>query len=119
MGVGSGGDKETNVPGFDHLYWVSHFITVPSQKQLTSLSFIYHSFPLDCKEIQPGHSKGDQSWVFFGRNDAEAETPVLLPGKSHGWRRLVGCSPWGREESDMTERLKKKKKLDFIQGGLL
>ena len=32
-------------------------------------------------------------------------TPVLLPGKSHGQRRLVGCSPWGREESDMTERL--------------
>ena len=32
-------------------------------------------------------------------------TPVLLPGKSHGWRSLVGCSPWGREKSDMTERL--------------
>ena len=32
-------------------------------------------------------------------------TPVLLPGKSHGWRSLVGCSPWCREESDMTERL--------------
>ena len=32
-------------------------------------------------------------------------TPVLLPGKSHGQRSLVGCSPWGREESDMTERL--------------
>ena len=35
--------------------------------------------PLDCKEIQPVYSKGDQSWVFFGRNDAEAETPVLWP----------------------------------------
>ena len=35
--------------------------------------------PLDCKEIQPVHSKRDQSWVFFGRNDAEAETPVLWP----------------------------------------
>ena len=33
--------------------------------------------PLDCKEIQPVHSKGDQSWIFFGRNDAKAETPVL------------------------------------------
>ena len=33
--------------------------------------------PLDCKEIQPDHSKGDQPWDFFGRNDAEAETPVL------------------------------------------
>ena len=35
--------------------------------------------PLDCKEIQPVHSKGDQSWVFFGRNDATAETPELWP----------------------------------------
>jgi len=35
--------------------------------------------PLDCKEIQPVHSKGDQPWVFFGRNDAKFETPVLWP----------------------------------------
>ena len=35
--------------------------------------------PLDCKEIQPVHSKGDQSWVFLGRNDAKAETPVIWP----------------------------------------
>ena len=35
--------------------------------------------PLDCKEIHPVHSKGDQSWVFFGRNDVKAETPVLWP----------------------------------------
>ena len=35
--------------------------------------------PLDCKKIQPVHSKGDQPWVFFGRNDAKAETPVLWP----------------------------------------
>ena len=35
--------------------------------------------PLDCKEIQPDHSKGDQPWVYFGRTDAEAETPVLWP----------------------------------------
>ena len=40
--------------------------------------------PLDCKEIQPVHSKGDWSWLFFGRNDAKAETPILWPphGKS-------------------------------------
>jgi len=37
--------------------------------------------------------------------EAMAPTPVLLPGESHGRRSLVGCSPWGREESDMTERL--------------
>ena len=35
--------------------------------------------PLDCKEVQPVHPKGDQSWVFFGRTDAKAETPVLWP----------------------------------------
>jgi len=35
--------------------------------------------PLDCKEIQPVHPKGNQSWVFFGRNDAKAQTPVLWP----------------------------------------
>ena len=35
--------------------------------------------PLDCKEIQPVHSRGDHSWVFFGKNDAKAETPVLWP----------------------------------------
>ena len=47
--------------------------------------------PMDCKEIQPVHSEGDQPWVFFGRNDAKAETPVLWPpdGKelTH-WKRL-------------------------------
>ena len=35
--------------------------------------------PLDCKEIQPAHPKGDQSWVFIGRTDVEAETPILWP----------------------------------------
>ena len=35
--------------------------------------------PLDCKEIQPGHPKGDKSWVFIGRTDVEAETPILWP----------------------------------------
>ena len=43
-------------------------------------------------------------WVNNRRRQCH-RTPVLLPGKSHGWRSLVGCSPWGREESDMTERL--------------
>ena len=40
--------------------------------------------PLDCKEIQPVHSEGDQSWMFFGRNDAKAETPVLWPPHAVG-----------------------------------
>jgi len=62
--------------------------------------------PLDCKEIQPVHSKGDQSWVFFGRNDAKAETPVLWPPHSKSW--LIGKDSdagrdWGQEEKGMTE----------------
>ena len=44
--------------------------------------------PLDCKEIQPVHSKGDQPWVFFGRNDAEAETPILWLPHAKSW--LIG-----------------------------
>ena len=46
--------------------------------------------PLDCKEIQPVHSEGDQPWDFFGRNDAEAETPVLWPPHAEltHWKRL-------------------------------
>ena len=44
--------------------------------------------PLDCKEIQPVHSKGDQSWVFTGRTDAEAKTPILWPPHAKDW--LIG-----------------------------
>ena len=62
--------------------------------------------PLDCKEIQPVHSKGDQSWVFIGRTDAEAETPILwLP---YVKSRLIEKDPdagrdWEQEEKGMTE----------------
>ena len=101
--------------------------------------------PLDCKEIQPVHPKGNQSWVSTGRTDVEAETPILWPPDAKNWliwkdpdagkdRRqedevvgwhhwlnghefewtpgvgdgqggLVWCSPWGRKELDMAERL--------------
>ena len=108
--------------------------------------------PLECKEIQPVHSEGDQPWDFFGRNDAKAETPILWPphekilkrlfphwkrlwcweglgqeekgttedgwhhwldGCESEWTPAVGdeqgglacCDSWGREESDMTQRL--------------
>ena len=62
--------------------------------------------PLDCKEIQPVHSKGDESWVFFGRNNAEAETPVLWP--PHVKSGLIGKDSdagrdWGQEEKGTTE----------------
>ena len=57
--------------------------------------------PLDCKEIQPVHSEGDQPWDFFGRNDAKAETPVLWPPHAKSW--LIGKDSdagrdWGQEE---------------------
>ena len=47
--------------------------------------------PLDCKESQPVHPKGDQSWVFFGRTDAEDETPILWPPYVKSW--LIGKDP--------------------------
>ena len=62
--------------------------------------------PLDCKEIQPVHPKGDQSWVFIGMTDVEAETPILWPPYAKSW--LIGKEPdagrdWGQEEKGMTE----------------
>ena len=61
---------------------------------------------LDCKEIQPVHSEGDQPWDFFGRNDAKAETPVLWPPHVKSW--LIGKDSdagrdWGWEERGTTE----------------
>ena len=58
--------------------------------------------PLDWEEIQPVHPQGDQSWVFFGRTDAEAETPP----QAKSW--LIGKDPdagrdWGQEEKGATE----------------
>ena len=47
--------------------------------------------PLDCKEIQPIHSKGNQSWIFFGRTDVETETPILWPPEAKNW--LIGKDP--------------------------
>ena len=62
--------------------------------------------PLDCKEIQPVHSEGDHSWVFIGRTDAKAETPVLWPPHTKSW--FIGKDSdagrdWGQEEKGMTE----------------
>ena len=62
--------------------------------------------PLDCKEIQPVHPKGDQSWVFIGKTDAEAETPILWPPHVKSW--LTGKDSdagrdWGQEEKGTSE----------------
>ena len=62
--------------------------------------------PLDCKEIQPVHSEGDQPWMFFGRNDAKTETPILWPPHGKSW--LIGKDfdagrDWGQEKKGTTE----------------
>ena len=62
--------------------------------------------PLDYKEIQPVNPKGNQSWIFFGRADAEAETPILWPPDVKNW--LIGKDPdaeknWRKEEKGTTE----------------
>ena len=62
--------------------------------------------PFDCKEIQPVHPKGDQSWVFIGRTDVEAETPIFWPPDVKSW--LIGKDPdagkdWRQEEKATTE----------------
>ena len=74
------------------------FWTVVLEKTFESL--------LDCKEIQPVHPKGNQSWLFIGRTDAEAETPILWPPDSKNW--LTRKDPdagkdWRQEEKGMTE----------------
>ena len=62
--------------------------------------------PLDCKEIQPVHPKGDQPWVFIGRTNVEAETPIFWPPDVKSW--LIGKDPdagkdWGQEEKGTTD----------------
>ena len=74
------------------------FWTVVLEKTLES--------PLDCKEIQPVHPKGDQSWVFIGGTDVEAETPILRPLDVKSW--LIWKDPdagkdWGQEKKGTTE----------------
>ena len=75
-----------------------YFWTVVLEKTLES--------PLDCKEIQPVHPEGDQSWGFIGRTDVEAETPMFWPPEAKSW--LIGKDPdagkdWGQEEKGVTE----------------
>ena len=62
--------------------------------------------PLDCKEIQPVHPKGNQSWIFIGRTDTEAETPTLWPPDAKNW--LIWKDPdagkdWRQEEKEIAE----------------
>ena len=82
--------------GWEPKNW--YFWTVVLEKTLES--------PLDCREIQPVHPKGDQSWIFIGRTDAEAETPIPWPPDAKNW--LIGKDPdagqdWRWEEKGTTE----------------
>ena len=76
------------------------------------LPFSFWNFDLNiselicCKEIQPVHPQGGQSWVFIGRTDAEVETPILWPPDAKSW--VIGKDPdagrdWGQEEKGTTE----------------
>ena len=74
------------------------FWTVVLEKTLES--------PLDCKEIQPVHPKGDQSWIYIGRTDAEAEAPMLWPPDAKNWliRKYSDSEKdWRQEEKGMTK----------------
>ena len=62
--------------------------------------------PLDSKEIKPVHPKGNQPWIFIGRTDAEAETPILWPPDAKNWligKDLDAGKDWGQEEKGVTE----------------
>ena len=62
--------------------------------------------PLDCKEIQPVNPKGNQSWIFIRRNDAEAEAPIVRPPDAKSWligKDLDAGRDWGQEEKEITE----------------
>ena len=74
------------------------FWTVVLEKTLES--------PLDCKEIQPVYPEGGQSWVFIGRIDGEAETPIFWPPHAKSWLIVKDCDAgrdWGQEEKGTTE----------------
>ena len=87
---------EAGFPSWLHTFL--GFWTVVLEKTLES--------PLDCKGIQPVNPKGNQSWIFFGRADAEAETPILWPPDAKNW--IIGKNPnagkdWRWEEKGVTE----------------
>ena len=75
---------------------------------IKSWLYVWYHIPLpmvDAANIMENHIEVVRSLKEFASWRQWHPTPVLLPGKSHGWRSLVGCSPWGHEESDTTERL--------------
>ena len=93
MSIHRGIDKRDVLHIYNGIFW-----TVVLEKTLER--------PLDCKEIQPVHPKGNQSWIFIGRTDADTETPILWPPDVKNW--LIWKDPnsgkdWRQEEEGMTE----------------
>ena len=87
-----------HIEGWVPKNWCFHIVVL--EKTLES--------PLDCKEIQPVHPRGNQSWIFIGRTDAEAETPVLWPPDAKNW--LIGKDPdagkdWGQEQKRVSDEM--------------
>ena len=88
------------------MYGYESWTIKKAERQRVDAFELWFESPLDCKEIQPVHSKGDQSWVFTGRTEYKAETPILWPPDAKSW--LVWKDPdagkdWGQEEKGTTE----------------
>ena len=89
--------------------WKLHYKEIWTQKNWCFWTVVLEKTlesPLDCKEIQPVHTKGDQFWVFIGRTDVEAETPVLWPPDTKSWliwKDHNAGKVWGQEEKGLTE----------------
>ena len=89
----------------------SHRLLIPNISSLSCEagkvgSFSYRESPLDCKEIKSVHPKGNQSWIFIGRTDAEAETPILWPPDVKSglfWKDPDAGKDWRQEEKGTTE----------------
>ena len=83
--------------GWDNIYykWVGNlynlFLITNTKNYQNYMYYIYHIYYIYCKEIQPVNPKGNQSWIFIGRTDAEAETPILCPCDVKNW--VTGKDP--------------------------
>ena len=94
------------VRGLVPLSVLRHFLSLVSSLLISVVLEKTLESPLDCREIQLVHPKGDQSWLFIGRTDVETETPILWPPDAMSW--LIGKDPdvgkdWGQEEKGTTE----------------